>query len=1741
MSSPRHWSDGSASDSDQNDDEYLDAAFHEFEEHDARDVVDSSAATSSPSSARARRRSGSRRLPSMRLLEEVDAETDTENVSPSLRELLDQLHSDDRPVLPGLVPFSHLLPHAGTTSRFHQLLDEMGTHQVVHVQTAALTELGETLSLASDETLAVSGFSVEKFVPAVVALMRVPPSSELLLLAARALSIILELFPTTAIPKAGTEDVIPLLCAKLLALEYMDVAELAVQLLDTMLCTSDDSWPSSSVVPHGTQWCAHARTQVIAANGLVALLQFLDFFPLDTQRRAAHIVSHLCTDFPSQCLAHLEPAVPLLTHLLRSSDPELLQSTVSGLARLANSPAFRTSPAFATTIATEEVCALLVATLAQCVEKLDRPAARVALLGIVRFLTASLGSFATYKDVAWPLHHVHLPPVVMALMGKTALVWDTQVVVATFKLVLVLLPDVDEEPPLGLVPLEFRTLAYDQWPFLVHVYDATARADVRLDCFRVMYRSYLVGQATTPSTAAFERPFAAFLARVLQPHGQASRLERLGESTRATVAMALRMIDRSLVPVATRQRVLTTYERHGVATLVRCYAAWENARGGQELETIHGLSTRLVHAYFGSASWQESRMVGLKHLVAELNEALQADRGEARAQLVRVLRQLCALGAQRDAILTTHELTKSGLVQALHAVLSESIGRQALSQVLDDECASHGHIFLSCLVECLHGAIALAMDGFATSLHEATHGLSAGRLATDVELLTQHIKVHVLIEHEVPLREPDQEDHTTLAEDAHETATMEWRKTLSKHETRFKVQDCSVHDTVVLVEPLARIETIEDFIAEKVWDDRAWRLGDATLDATSRHDLDACRDAKTARDPGRRVVAVYNDHVLSPDTSLVEALVKWGDVRSVPVHARIWRALPHDVTFRVVEASETMRGDAQNDESVDHRERGASDAWWDDVWAFLSLLTLVRQCRPHDVGSPLVFTNVSLSLHVRRVLHDPLAVVTNSLPHWAYRLVHAFAFVLDLPTRYHFLYVTTSGCARALSYLCRTVWKKAVQDEPAVDGLGRSSTRRRRGRERSSRNRASGLDALAQMVTVPRLKVRVARSRLLASALKLMTMYGGTKNVLELEFLGEVGTGLGPTTEFYTLVCHHIQAKALGLWRDDDRLETQDEEEKKWTREKEGPTTRTWHARPVPGYHRIAVFHCVKCAVVRVPTCALHGQLLSVEKTLDTHPTGTRDRGRKGLAAVDAPRGASAHCAQCVDQDAWHWPRALSCACGESTPPRLTWWIVSKDEVAYLASVFPRQPPRVTHPVLQCPYCETVTFPGTEAGLVEMDGHRMVSCTGRRMDERDYRGVTHHVSAVCHGTPLTVWRANFTLDEVHALVAHLASTPEVLESEVHTCPEVTEGDDATRLVSAPFGLFPKPFLPDEEGDEMKWQQGMELKERTQCETRRGKGDDKKVWTWFYFLGQFVGQAFLDERLINLPFARPFLRALRGERLVGDGISIATSLSFVAELDPALATSLRYLHALALKYHATKGVQSGATAVDVTAWSQEVAALCRVFTMIGADDIPLVPGGHDVAVTLSSLHDYVALNLEFLLHRTIASQVRAFRHGFHASCGREIQLGHELFQVFDVVELELLSSDRTNGQRTLWDRHGVALRQHMVCAHGYSSASRAIHDLVAILCDLAIEDQRLFVRFVTGADRLPVGGLGHLEPKLTVVRKGQGPGGAEERDAVLPSASTCTNYLKLPEYSTREVMKARLLYCITEGQGSFHLS
>ena len=65
------------------------------------------------------------------------------------------------------------------------------------------------------------------------------------------------------------------------------------------------------------------------------------------------------------------------------------------------------------------------------------------------------------------------------------------------------------------------------------------------------------------------------------------------------------------------------------------------------------------------------------------------------------------------------------------------------------------------------------------------------------------------------------------------------------------------------------------------------------------------------------------------------------------------------------------------------------------------------------------------------------------------------------------------------------------------------------------------------------------------------------------------------------------------------------------------------------------------------------------------------------------------------------------------------------------------------------------------------------------------------------------------------------------------------------------------------------------------------------------------------------------------------------------------------------------------------------------------------------------------------------------------------------------------------------------------------------------------------------------GFKSLTPMFTVVCKpAESP---YTSDYYLPSVMTCVNYLKMPDYSTLDVLREKLDVAVKEGQGAFHLS
>ncbi len=233
-------------------------------------------------------------------------------------------------------------------------------------------------------------------------------------------------------------------------------------------------------------------------------------------------------------------------------------------------------------------------------------------------------------------------------------------------------------------------------------------------------------------------------------------------------------------------------------------------------------------------------------------------------------------------------------------------------------------------------------------------------------------------------------------------------------------------------------------------------------------------------------------------------------------------------------------------------------------------------------------------------------------------------------------------------------------------------------------------------------------------------------------------------------------------------------------------------------------------------------------------------------------------------------------------------------------------------------------------------------------------------------------------------------------------------------------------------------------------------------------------------------------------------------------------------------------------------------------------VPLRTGGAEQSVTLDTLELYVDAVVRFFLVDGVQPALQAIRKGLGEVCS---PLSLRCFQTEEVEEL------LCGGAITKWDFSVPTLRKYVKCRQGYTHSSRAVQHLFSILSEFDAREQRHFIRFVTGCPRLPMGGLKNLSPPLAIVpllpvsgsttppppasaatsskthmlpmrspaaasSASSSSASAAVRPATrepLPSVSTCTMTLKLPDYATKEQMKPKLLLAMSECQTGFSLS
>jgi hypothetical protein len=258
---------------------------------------------------------------------------------------------------------------------------------------------------------------------------------------------------------------------------------------------------------------------------------------------------------------------------------------------------------------------------------------------------------------------------------------------------------------------------------------------------------------------------------------------------------------------------------------------------------------------------------------------------------------------------------------------------------------------------------------------------------------------------------------------------------------------------------------------------------------------------------------------------------------------------------------------------------------------------------------------------------------------------------------------------------------------------------------------------------------------------------------------------------------------------------------------------------------------------------------------------------------------------------------------------------------------------------------------------------------------------------------------------------------------------------------------------------------------------------------FHVLGLLVAKAVTMNVVLPIPLSEQFFRLVGGEPLT------------VRDIDVAFADSLEQ--------------------------REDLIAIGMPFTYPGIDDLELIPNGSNIELTDANYELYVEAVGKWTCGEGMRPVIEQFNRGF--------------FSIIMSGMWERLSADE---RRALVTGEGAEvtmadLERNIVFAHGYGEKAPQRKMLLEVIFEMEPDVQAKFFRFITGCERLPVGGLAALQPRIAVAKRVT----EENRkpDETLPTAATCANYFKLPPYSSKAVLRERVILAINEAQEGFLLS
>ncbi|GCC26294.1 hypothetical protein chiPu_0004710 [Chiloscyllium punctatum] len=256
---------------------------------------------------------------------------------------------------------------------------------------------------------------------------------------------------------------------------------------------------------------------------------------------------------------------------------------------------------------------------------------------------------------------------------------------------------------------------------------------------------------------------------------------------------------------------------------------------------------------------------------------------------------------------------------------------------------------------------------------------------------------------------------------------------------------------------------------------------------------------------------------------------------------------------------------------------------------------------------------------------------------------------------------------------------------------------------------------------------------------------------------------------------------------------------------------------------------------------------------------------------------------------------------------------------------------------------------------------------------------------------------------------------------------------------------------------------------------------------FYLVGILCGLAVSNGFICTFHFPLALYKKL---------LSVPPTLEDLKELSPTLGTSLQGV----LDYE----------------YDDIETILCHDFTVNKktADgkiiQQELIPDGSKIPVQKHNRKQYVDAVVDYKLNTSVKKQFEAFSRGFR-SCYS--------LPVVDTFLPEELRDVIQGSTRYEWE-----LLEQNARYFEYQNTDRAVRNFWQVFESLPEEKKKRFLAFLSGTERIPAGGIQNYCIKILKSR-------TDEPDSSYPRAYTCTMSLELPNYSSIEILREKLLHAI----------